>query len=329
MTSDSLNRPPIEVGGIVATGWNLYRKHFSQYALIALRGHLWLFIPATIGTLVGNLGAQLPDRYVGLSLLLAVAFIVFYIICGAKYFGWVTGVSRLAYQNLRGTVDEREALRFTRSRQYPLLGTNLLKGLILTIPTIVWLIAVGIIAGRSGLTFEMLEQPELIDPAVVGRIILISLPVSLIFLVLVVWLGLRTMLADQSLAIEQESDAISAIGRSWKLVKGSVLRSFLVVFVAYLFILPVSFLLSTFGQAISVSLFNVVPPEEVVLNSVGDALPYVGAAVVLTIFSTLAGVITVPLWQTMATTLYVRLVEKLMGESLAADGAGGQPAIDG
>ena len=319
MTGNALNRPPIEVGEIIATGWNLYRRHFSQYALVALKAYLWLFVPTVIVTVVSSLSApmaELPDRYAGLGLLAFVAFMVGYIICAAKYFGWVTGISRLAYQALRGAVDEREALRFTRSRQYSLLGANVLKVLIFLLPGIAWLLAIGVIVAGSGLTPEMLAQPERIDLAIVGRIILISLPVSLIFLALIAWLGLRTMVADQALAIEQESGTSASIGRSWKLVKGSVLRSFFVAFVAYLFIIPVSILLSILGQALSVSIFTIAPPEEVVINSFADTLPYIGIAVISTIFSTLAGVVTMPLWQTMATTLYVRLVEKFTGEKL-------------
>ena len=331
MTGNALNRPPVEVGEVIATGWNLYRRNFSQYALVALKAYLWLFVPTVIVTVASSLSAPiagLPDQYAGLGLLLFVAFMVGYVVCAARYFGWITGISRLAYQVLRGAVDEREALRFTRSRQYSLLWENLLKVLIFLIPGLVWLITIGIIVAGSGLTPEMLAQPERIDLAIVGRIILISLPVSLIFIVFIAWLGLRTMLADQALAVEPESGAIASIGRSWKLVKGSVLRSFFVAFVAYLFIVPVSVFLSIFGQALGASIFAIAPPEEVVINSFGDALPYIGIAVISTIFSTLAGVVTMPLWQTMATTLYVRLVEKLTGEKLATAGGSERAMAD-
>ena len=223
MTTNDLNRP-IETGEILSGGWRLYRQNFSQYCLIALKAYLWIFVPTVIATVGSALAPQLtrlPGRYAGGVVLASVVFAVVYIICAAKYLGWVTGISRLAYQALRGEVDEREALRFTRSRQFSLLWENVLRVLIFLIPFLGFGLAIGLIIATSGITGEMLARPEQINPAIIGRIILFSLPISLIFLLFITWLGLRTMLADQALAIEQNSGAADSIGRSWQLVKGS------------------------------------------------------------------------------------------------------------
>ena len=312
MTS-SPSREPIEVGRIFATGWGLYRSHFSQYGLIALKASLWLFLPLLLFLPIRVLlTARNIGDYAGLLALLVPALLVVGLLCYAEYLGLATGISRLVYQSLsHADESEREALRFTRSRRYSLLWENVLRGLIFFLAYLVFLIiavvfiVVAIALSRSNLGGD---PSAFFSPAglIVGLLFAVG---TLVFIGFFIWLALRLVLADQPLAIEQDSGTAKAIGRSWTLMKGNVLRSLLLMIMAYIIVLPVVLVSSVIGQLIAYRLFGLAPLPEPgrTIASFAEVLPFLAGAVISAIVSTLGSIITLPLWSTLLTALYFEL----------------------
>ncbi len=312
--SRSLSREPIEVGRIFATGWRLYRSNFSQYGLIALKASLWLFLPLLLFLPIRVLlTAKNIADYAGLLALLIPAWLVVGLLCYAEYLGLATGISRLVYQSLsHADESEREALRFTRSRKYSLLWENVLRGLIffsayfvfLVIAVILVIIAIAISHSNLGSG----DPSAFLSPAglIVGLLFAVG---TLVFIGFFIWLALRLMLADQPLAIEQDSGAAKAIGRSWTLMKGNVLRSLLLMFMAYILVVPIVLVSSLVGQLIAYRLFGFAPLPDPggTIASFAEVLPFLAGAVVSAIISTLGSIITLPLWSTLLTALYFEL----------------------
>lgn len=314
---------PIETGSIIATGWRLYRANFSQYVLIALKASLWLLLPLfLVSPISWLLTAQNAADYAGLLALFIPALLISGLLCYAEYLGLSAGISRLAYQSLshaEGAAEanganetEREALRFTRSRKYSLLWENILRGLMFSLAYavffIVALILVVIAIAISGSGLADGDPSRFFSPMglAVGLLFAVG---TLAFICFFIWLAVRLVLADQPLAIEQNSGATQAIRRSWTLVEGNVLRSLLVMIVTYLIVIPVVLISSLAGQLIAYRLLNfaIAPPPGETVGSLAEGLPIFIGAAVSGIVSTFGSAVMLPLWHTMLTALYVQL----------------------
>jgi len=308
----------VDSSEIISTGWQLYRRNWAQYVKISLWGYLWLLLPVVVFAIaIGALSVQVSaDTFsnnisgiIGLLILATVAFFVISAICFAQFLGWTAGISRLVYQSLsEGVEDERAALRFTRSRKYSLLWQNLLRGfiflgaylafgLIILVLTAIGFGLFGVTGfGGSGTTGLALAWGA------------VEVLVGLAFLVFVVWVGLRLMLADQSLVLEQDSSAWASISRSWAATKGNVLRSLQVVIFAFLISIPISLAFNITAQIIATILIGLAPASESLSADAGlGVVPFVVAVLVLLLGSFGAVIFTLPLWHAMLTTLYHRL----------------------
>ena len=115
-------------------------------------------------------------------------------------------------------------------------------------------IYVGIFVSFSILGFLLVLIPTAIlggldiqNPTNIGTwwvlIFLLVLLLAIVAIVGSIWLEIRFSLVTLPLAIEENVDATSTIGRSWELTKGHVWRIFLILFVASLITLPMQILL--------------------------------------------------------------------------------------
>ncbi|MEO1392174.1 MAG: hypothetical protein AAFV90_04620 [Cyanobacteria bacterium J06634_5] len=309
---------PIDVGDVIATGWRLYTKNFSQYWPVSLKANLWMFVPLVLVALITMLfplAAQRPEDYLGFLALLVPAFIVVGLICLAQFLGWSTGISRMAYQSLSGTSEtERESLRFTRSRKYSLLWQAILKGLIFFAAYIVSVIILTILMVIVAIATGGFGSADVAAgvPAAIGVMTVIGV---LAFLWFFIWLALRMMIAEQPLAIEQDSGAAKAIGRSWNLIKGSALRSFLVAIVTYLITVPIALVIYVIFQLIAYRVLTLAPPAAAgdTIATFADLLPFLGGIAIGAVGSVVGNVVTIPLWHTTLTALYHALRQRKEG----------------
>ncbi|MGB7247731.1 MAG: hypothetical protein WBC73_02245 [Phormidesmis sp.] len=297
---------PVAVGDVLATGWRLYRSHFSQYAAIALKANLWMFVPLMLISLIGALfaqGAESVSAYRGVLALLVPSAVVLFILSFAQFLGLTAGISRLAYQTLsEGHETAPDTLRFTLSRKYSLLWQNVLRGLIfMAVYILLLFFAVVFIVVVIGEAETSSTLPTVVALLAVGGMI------ASIFCF--IWLALRMMLADQPLAIEPESSATKAIGRSWRLTKGSVMRSLLVAITVYFIAVPITFILYVASQIIVYRLFSLssVPAPGTAPLALADMVPVLAGAGISVLGSLAGSVITTPLWHTMLTALYFNL----------------------
>ena len=302
---------PMDVGGVIGTAWRLYRENFKRFMVRSLFGSVWLIFPMAI-LLAGVLWMLHADLTVGefagpLGLLIP-AWIVLFLWCNAQSLGELAAISRLAYRRLKtppGLMVETmpEALRFTRSRKFSLLGSAVIQWLVLgslsTMLSVAVLFSIGMVFVGLGLVTGQPSSGLFLS----GGALFLG---SVAFLGgLSIWLSLRFLVTEQALAIEKDSGAIASIGRSWKLMKKNTLRSLGVMILAGLVCLPlflVMFVASQMAQSAVLNLFDAVPspatPPPVVF------LGFVASMTIGSLIGMLGGIITNPFFRAVVTTLY-------------------------
>ena len=274
---------PMDIGTVVSTAWRHYRLNFFRYLLPALRGTVWMLVP--IGLLfVGLLfmikqGLSLGD-FSGLTALIVPAWFVLLLWCGAQSQGELAGISRSVYQAMsmpEGNAGETlsTALRFTRSRKFSLLGSAVIKGTILAAINFVFscILIAAVIMIFVGLGVLPGSQPNLRLFFGGGGIVLVS---SIVFIWLYIWLALKLLVNEQSLAIESDSGMLISIGHSWKLMRHNVMRSLWIVLLASLITLPISLAMAILTQVVHPLLFEqmgIVITESTALSL--GMLPYI------------------------------------------------------
>jgi hypothetical protein len=118
----------------------------------------------------------------------------------------------------------------------------------------------------------------------------------------------RLYIVELPLAIENNLDALSAIGRSWKLTKGFFLRLILIVTVAYLILIPLSILVQIVTSILEIVLTAVFPTDSPILLFVYLFVYFLGF---------LAGIaLLIPFWQTIKAVIYYDLRSRKEGLDL-------------
>jgi hypothetical protein len=264
------------VGNAVSASVRLYRSHFKDYFLLSLKAWLWILIP---------------------------------VYGWAKFYALSALISRLGFGDL---VNQPESVhsgeRFVNSRLWQFLTTLILM----------FFIYVGIIVSFFILGFLL----ALIPTAILGGLniqnptnngtwwVLIFLLVFLLAIVAIVgsiWLEIRFSLLTLPLAIEENVDATSTIGRSWELTKGHAWRIFLILFVASLITLP----MQIFLQIISFIVQGI-------LEFTPDNNPLLNSLLLLLFFAMFIGgsALVLPFWQSLKAVIYYDLRTRREGLGL-------------
>jgi hypothetical protein len=255
---------PLSVGDVISAGVRLYRSNLKRYLMLVLRTYLWIFVPV---------------------------------------YGWAKSaeitarISRLAYQELINQPETlAEAQKNTEPKVWNFLGAGLLMGLIVIGIYITFLIAffilVLITAGLAA-----------VNPAlgIVGGLLMV---VAFIFgLFVFIRVMSRVFIYDAALAIEDNLDASTCIGRSWNLTKGSVGRIQWIFFV--------TFLLTLIANVPSQFVGALVPVGE-------DTDPAIAGIAMLLFFaiSLIGSALITPLWQTIKAVVYYDLRARREGFGL-------------
>ncbi|MDZ8053136.1 MAG: DUF975 domain-containing protein [Aulosira sp. ZfuVER01] len=265
---------PLSVGNVVSAGMRLYRSHLKEYYLLALKAYFWILVP---------------------------------VYGWAKFYALSALISRLAFGDL---VDQPESIatgeRYVNSRLWQFLLTMLLMlivgmGIVFGVGFIFVLIGVlsAVVVGGIG------QQSS---PAAALLVGLIAFILGLGAFVAVLWLLTRFYLVDVPLAIEDNIDATSTIGRSWELTQGYVWRILLIGFVAFLITIPIQILvqiLSTIVQLIFMPLIQQ-----------GNSAIGVLMFLLILALSFATGAAIVPFWQTVKAVIYYDLRSRREGLGL-------------
>ncbi len=209
---------PLSLGNVVSAGMRLYRSHLKSYIKLAFNAYLWIFVP---------------------------------IYGWAKFAAILALISRLAFGEL---VDQPESIeqgrRIVNSRMWQFLIMRLLMfgiGIALIIP---FSIIIGIVTVFFAGSIAAGVTPNATTILIVSLLTLILIPV---FFVAMLWVQARFFLVEVPLAIEDNVDGTSTIGRSWELTKGHAWRIVAILLVGYLITIPIQIpftILSTIIQAI-------------------------------------------------------------------------------
>lgn len=259
---------PLSVGNVVSTGLRLYRDHFKTYYRVAFIGYLWILVP----------------------------------VYGWAKFSAMTGLlSRLAFNELIERPETvSEARRHVNPRMWSFLGAGILVGLIV-FGTVV---GVGIVFAILGAVLGML-----LGRGFSGALafVLLGLIAAIAFILGYLWLFSRLFIVEVALAIENNVGATSAIGRSWQLTKGFVLRLTLIVSVAFLISIPISFVIQ-----LVISVVQVVVAALFRDSAIFHLLYYL---LVLGL-SVASGSLLIPFWQAIKAVIYYDLRNRKEGLGL-------------
>lgn len=271
MTSPSRQMRPLNVGDVVSAGISLLRANFKTYLGLSCKAALWYLIPV---------------------------------------YGWARGlmifgqIGRLGFQEvLHQPETVPVALKKVEPRMWSFLGIALLVGII----------QVAINYGISAVSTVMMVPLVAIGAAGVAAGALSGLLIVLLQLVVIgaqTWFQARFWLYDLVIATETESDATSAITRSWELTSGSTMRVLFVLLVAYLVMSPI-FLLTIVPFLFTIPFWANFSPEMGFNPALGIALLIAFLAFMVLMF--FAVILTMPFFQSIKAVLYYDLRSRREG----------------
>ena len=263
----SLNPTPnkvptsISVSKVVSAALRLYRDHFGLYFGLAIKAYLWLFIP----------------------------------VYGWAKFSAILGLlSRLAFCEL---IEHPETLsqarRYVNSRMWQLL----LAGFLVILILFGVMIGIGIVLIIL-LVLLAVALDNIIKPGIWAFIVSFGLVLFAVvaYVFLYTWFYSRLSVVELPLAIENDVNSTTAIGRSWNLTKNYNLRLmeiFLSAFFMALLLYIAVRLVSYIAQSITLTLSP----------SISD--PIYVLIVLLIIISSSA--ILLPFWQALKAVIYYDL----------------------
>lgn len=270
-----LSPGPLSPGNVVSAGLRLYRDRFKTYLKLSVQAYLWVLVP---------------------------------VYGWAQYF-MLTGVmSRLAFQEL---INQPETAAAARQQIKPRLWSFLGLGILMLLIVLGAYGGLGIVGGLAGLVFGLIVG-GILNP-IVGSDIATGfgfaggfLMFLGIFLLGLIWLVARLLIAEVPLAVEVNITASNSISRSWELSKQSVLRIQFVVIAAFLITLPVILVTNALSPLTSSSLAENSPALFWALYVLSLGISIVGNMLIL------------PFWQTVKGVLYYDLRCRREGLDLQA-----------
>ncbi len=301
----------MSVGNIVSTGFRLYLANFLRYGLISLRASLWLLLPWVVAiafilfAMVSGLQIAQMDGLLAIAIPVLFVLLIF---CSAQSMAEFAAIVRLAYQQLNDAPEsERDALRFTRSRKWSLLGASVLRALLFFGAYIAVLLAMLVLAGIFAFLGTQLSggTPNTFFAILGGFLGLVAL-IAIVLLFL--RLGIGFMLIVPPLAVEENSHASASLSRSWELTRKSMGHCLAVSFVALLVSLPISIVVFGLSQAVNS-----------LISGFGSALDPTFQILIFLIsyiIGILSGIVTAPFWQVVFATLYWDLRNRSEGMDL-------------
>ena len=282
--SSSGQTGPLSVGNVVSASLRIYRDNFKLYFGLALVASLWLLVP---------------------------------IYGWAKYSAILALISRLAFGEVREKPETvSDARREVDSRMWRFFWAGILTFVIyiglyvvvtvaVTIAMAIGLYVAGTIAAAilgGGAVTAIIQQNSVILSA------LVAVGMVIAFLIIYIRIISRLLIVELPLAIENNIGARSAIGRSWKLSKGSVGRTLWIFIVAFLVSLPMAIV----GQILT----GIV--RRVVFSGLfaKSGLFYLVYYLLILLLSFGSGALVSPFWQAMKAIIYYDLRSRKEGLGL-------------
>jgi hypothetical protein len=305
----------LTVGNVVSTAITLYKSNFKRYLLVSLRSIKWILaivLSAVAGGILGGIGYGITNSWL-LAVPIFLGWIAITLYCSAKAATDRAIISRLAYQEL---IDSPESTKAATDLLIPrtwgflrlALWLALYVSIVILVSYFLFALAVTICIG----IFTSLQLSS--NP-------LAYIFLSLIVIALLVYFILTNLryycywfVAELPLAIESNITARSSIRRSKELSLPFVRRLQLIIFIAFLITLPVSFvsnLLTVGGQVMQIMANNPLMPANESNQSLSNILIIIGVLLGITIEFFI-----MPFWQTIKAVIYYDLVNQQEGRDL-------------
>lgn len=274
---------PLSVGNVVSTGLRLYRSHLKPYFSVAVFATLWIVLPIL---LIIPFVFLFVTQTLGLSALWLIIplWLVIFLYCFSQYLTNSALISRLSFGEL---IDKPETVNIGRGqlngRNWSFLFQGIVVGILLFSFYIICGIISFVIAGILGVALTFVNP-------IFGTIVSVVISVSIILLGMS-WFYSRLWLAEVILAVEEGSQVIPSIGRSWELTQTSAFRIQGIFLVTFLVTLPIVIITGYLPQ---IPLFSM---EQ------GSAI-YLTVYILSLVLSFFGGAVTMPFWQAIKAVVY-------------------------
>ena len=259
----------LTVGNVVSAGLRIYRDRFLEYFRIAFIGYLWVLVP----------------------------------IYGWAKFAAMNGLlARMAFGEVTEKPEtEKEARRHIKPRMWQFLGASILVMLIVFVGFIVFYLIlailgfiIGTIIGLSGDNFNAFGFVFLVLFGIFGFLFL---------LFALTWLISRYLIIELPLAVEDGITAGAALGRSWDLTKGSVIRLQIIVFVAFLISLPITIVIQVVSTILQIVVGSLAASDNYLIYSLFSPL----FSILILVLAFAGGALLIPFWQAIKAVIYYDL----------------------
>ncbi|MFB2973440.1 hypothetical protein ACE1CD_31135 [Aerosakkonema sp. BLCC-F183] len=283
--SSNFNPPnpirPLSVGNVVSSALVLYRSHLKLFLGLAFKSILWSIIPIYGWAKAATINAQ---------------------------------ISRLAFCEL---IDKPESASSAEDRVTPKMWSFLLAGIL------VGLIIFGVNMGISLVATIIIFIPATLilassrDSAAGSPIFtLLQVVVNLVSWAVQLWFQARFLIPELPLAVESNVDATGTVSRSRELTKGSGVRIQLILLVAYLITAPIALIaaIPLFFALGSLIFLGVQSSSASASPEAGLVL--IGSILAFIVLLIVAGVLTIPFWQTIKAVIYYDLRSRREGMDL-------------
>lgn len=260
---------PLTVGNVVSAGFRIYRDRFLEYFRIAFIGYLWVLVP----------------------------------IYGWAKFAAMNGlIARLAFGEVTEKPEtEKEARRYIKPRMWQFLGADILFWLILFFGFLFCSFVLGFVSFIVGLIIGL--DRNNVDPSTLAFLGLFFIISIILLIIAMIWLISRYLVIELPLAIEDGINAGAALGRSWNLTKGSVIRLQMIVFVAFLISVPISIVIQVASIILQLAMGSL---ASIANDLVSSFFSFFFTLMILAI-SLAGGALLIPFWQAIKAVIYYDL----------------------
>ena len=260
---------PLTVGNVVSAGFRIYRDRFLEYFRIAFIGYLWVLVP----------------------------------IYGWAKFAAMNGlIARLAFGEVTEKPEtEKEARRYIKPRMWQFLGADILFWLILLFGFLFCSFVLGFVSFIVGLVIGL--DRNNVDPSTLAFLGLFFVISIILLIIAMIWLISRYLMIELPLAVEDGINAGAALGRSWNLTKGSVIRLQMIVFVAFLISVPISIVIQVASIILQLAMGSL---ASIANDLVSSFFSFFFTLMILAI-SLAGGALLIPFWQAIKAVIYYDL----------------------
>lgn len=302
---------PLNIGNVVSASLRLYRSHLKQYVSIALLASFWFALPFLILVPFALLDVFLSSLTEGVEIFLLMIWVVFGLYCWAKFLVNSALISRLVFQELLNQPETvKAARRNLKSRTWLFLLTQFLMGLIfIVINVCLFILQMLLFSLPAGILGTFLAD----DSGIASLItFLIGIVGYLLSTAISLWLTARFFIPEVPLAVENDAGSVEAIYRSWKLTKGFAWRVAIVITIAFLVTLPL------YSIAIIPTIVTLASAAPFTPDTLFDevAIALLISLLVGGLLLVLAGILTIPLWQSIKGVIYYDLRSRREGIDL-------------